>query len=1108
MTMSRPQRNKLISAVQELATASSSDGLRAVLGRHRFLTSAETDRQLTRAIQAGLERNGIATVSVLFTVRGFLERLRNDGIESALAAIGGVPLFQADPIGQLIRNPQPSPRQVDLCHRALEAVRRDTEPSLWAYLHFLLADRLMLAGQAQASRAGRQPDLYFLPTDHLPSSGQPAHVQQAMDAYEVAAGTWEACGELEQAAGARYELARLLVDFTGGEGRAAALGRAIKLLESTSSVWTRDTHPQEWGDVQALLGLALKNMPGGLDAPTLERAIGLYKEALPTPIDPSLDPSFEKARRRYHLATLYAQRYRDDRTDNVERAVELLRAALKAQARDAYPEEWADTQNGLANALQQRLRGDPAQNMERAIGAYKAALQVWTRKRNPTRWATIQRNLAEAYRHRILGQPEKNQEEAIAHFGQALNVYTRHEHPTQWASVHNSLANLYCNRLRGERAGNIEEGIRHYERALEVYTRAAYPRQWAQTTNNLANAYCERMRGDHAGNLRDAIALYEQVLEVRTEADYPREWAATHNNIGTAYDGLGQLERAAEHFQRALHIRTVETLPDKTLQTSRNLGRLYFGLGRWRQAIDAYGIAQKASDTLYRQAITEAGKRAEIGRSGEIAHHIAYALAEEGELPDAVLALEGGRARLLAEALARDRAVLEQASDGDRAEYESAVRQVRARESELRAAELNAQGATDAPTTARPFAEIAEDLSSANEELDRIAKSIGVLSHESPAAQSRLANIAEAAQPDMPLVYLTATSAGGLAIIVHNKGVKRVWLRDLTDEALLEQARKWFGAYFTYLQAQGGSAAGSARQAWFDVLKTTTHWLWDVLMGELIATLEELGHCRATLIPTGFLAFFPLHAAWHSDAEGSSCRYALDDVAFAYAPSARALIHARRIAAAASGETLFAVNNPDGSLHYAGQEVSAVTRHFSAPWVADRERATRSTALLALPQCDVYHFACHGNNDWQSPLESALQMYSQDSQDSQDNQEVDRPSSLTVADLLGLKERLQARLAFLSACETGLVGTELPDEMVGLAAGFMQAGAASVISSLWAVNDESTAILAAQFYENWKGKGMSPLEALVAAQRSVRDEGDNGGWAHPYYWAAFTLTGV
>ena len=97
-------------------------------------------------------------------------------------------------------------------------------------------------------------------------------------------------------------------------------------------------------------------------------------------------------------------------------------------------------------------------------------------------------------------------------------------------------------------------------------------------------------------------------------------------------------------------------------------------------------------------------------------------------------------------------------------------------------------------------------------------------------------------------------------------------------------------------------------------------------MGPLIATLQELGYLWATLIPTGLLAFLPLHAAWHPEdpEDGDSPRhYALDDVAFAYAPSARALTHALRMAATASEENLFAVENPDGSLHYAAQPVTS-----------------------------------------------------------------------------------------------------------------------------------------------------------------------------------------
>ena len=158
------------------------------------------------------------------------------------------------------------------------------------------------------------------------------------------------------------------------------------------------------------------------------------------------------------------------------------------------------------------------------------------------------------------------------------------------------------------------------------------------------------------------------------------------------------------------------------------------------------------------------------------------------------------------------------------------------------------------------------------------------------------------------------------------------------------------------------------------------------------------------------------------------------------------------------------------------------------------ERATCATALKALPQCDVYHFACHGSNNWENPLESTLWMFGR--------------VPFTVSHLFTLKERLPARLAFLSACETGLIGTELPDEVVGLATGFLQAGTAGVVSTLWSVADESTALLAARFYENWRKRGMSPLEALVKAQRWLRDEAGDGRWTHPYYWAAFTLTGT
>jgi CHAT domain-containing protein len=101
--------------------------------------------------------------------------------------------------------------------------------------------------------------------------------------------------------------------------------------------------------------------------------------------------------------------------------------------------------------------------------------------------------------------------------------------------------------------------------------------------------------------------------------------------------------------------------------------------------------------------------------------------------------------------------------------------------------------------------------------------------------------------------------------------------------------------------------------------------------------------------------------------------------------------------------------------------------------------------------------------------------------------------------------RLPAELVVLSGCRTGL-GKDIKGEgLVGLTRGFMYAGAARVMVSLWDVNDQATAQLMARLYQGMLGKrGLSPAAALREAQVSFwRDK----RWQTPYYWAAFTLQG-
>jgi CHAT domain-containing protein len=106
---------------------------------------------------------------------------------------------------------------------------------------------------------------------------------------------------------------------------------------------------------------------------------------------------------------------------------------------------------------------------------------------------------------------------------------------------------------------------------------------------------------------------------------------------------------------------------------------------------------------------------------------------------------------------------------------------------------------------------------------------------------------------------------------------------------------------------------------------------------------------------------------------------------------------------------------------------------------------------------------------------------------------------LEVRELFGLE--LNARLVVLSACETGLGKLSRGDELVGLQRAFLYAGTPAVVTTLWKVDDRASFLLMREFYDHLKARG--PAEALRQAQRAVMTD-----FPHPFFWAAFGLTGT
>jgi CHAT domain-containing protein len=209
-------------------------------------------------------------------------------------------------------------------------------------------------------------------------------------------------------------------------------------------------------------------------------------------------------------------------------------------------------------------------------------------------------------------------------------------------------------------------------------------------------------------------------------------------------------------------------------------------------------------------------------------------------------------------------------------------------------------------------------------------------------------------------------------------------------------------------------------------------------------------------------------------------------------------------------------------------EVEAIADYFKTKPLLNNS-ATRQALLDGGKGTAYLHLSCHGSFAWgDDPLASALYLAN------------DEP--LTLADIIGKLDLNSARLVTLSACETGITDlSQAPDEYIGLPAGFMQAGAPGVISSLWTVEDRSTALLMERFYRHLLDDGMSPVVALRAAQLWLRDitrkelgdyyksfirmsgveagsavidliraggAPDDRPYASPHFWTPFTFNGI
>ena len=976
---------------------------------------------------------------------------------------------------------------------ALQVYTREAQPRDWAltqnnlgvaYQHRILGDRAdnieKAIGAFQAALQVRtretQPREWATTQSHLGVTyrermvGDRAdNIEKAIGAYQAALQVYTREAQPRDWATAQNNLGVAYRERMRGD-RADNVEKAIGAYQAALQVYTREALPRDWALTQNNLGYAYRDRIRGDRADNLEKTIGAFEAALQVRTREAFPREWATAQ--VSLGVAYRERILGDRADNVEKAIAAYQAALQVRTREAQPRDWALTQNNLGVAYQHRILGDRADNMEKAIGAFQAALQVRTRETLPREWAEAQNNLGAAYNDRIHGDRADNLEKAIGAFQAALQVRTREAFPGAWAQMQNNLGVVYRERMVGDRADNVEKAIGAFQAALQVRTREAQPREWAWTHNNLGIAYQQRILGDRADNIEKTIGAYQAALQVRTREAQPREWATTQYNLGVAYrdrirgDRADNLEKAIGAYQAALQVRTREALPRDHLVAARGLGAALLQAREWHRADVAYAGAREAFRLLFRQGLNEAEARHLIALAGPLFAESAFAAAQRGQSRAALILADEGKTQQMRVALRRQAVELPAAKRPLYAELTSGIREW--------------EGLAEAAD--------GTEAVQAWEELAARRKQLGELL--APHFRNETA-VTNDLVPDGGAIVAPIITKFGSKLLLVTAGpagpqVTDADLPELDSDRLDKLMRGdgstvgarggWLGAY--QIQYLHGQQLEERFGEWIGAIDKIAPELWRLLGEAVDHGLRERGikpGARVVLLPAASLGLLPLGLA-----QDLPSRPPLGDIyEIVYAPSLAALSSSRQQLAELSGPSMAAAINPTGDLVFTDIEGAVVVQHFarmSRSLISfDKSNAEPEVVVAALKGRSYWHFASHGNFDWNDVRASGLLMR---------HKEV-----LSIGRLLDAEGSLgHPRLVVLSACETGLYDiSRNPEEFLGLPATFLQIGAAGVVSSLWPVDDLATALLVAKFYDLHMQEQLSPPKSLKAAQTWVRD---------------------
>lgn len=690
--------------------------------------------------------------------------------------------------------------------------------------------------------------------------------------------------------------------------------------------------------------------------------------------------------------------------------------------------------------------------------------------------------------------------------------------------------------------GHYSQALEFYQQALELFENTNYEYGEGSTLNNIGLTH------DSLGEHSVALSYYQRALAIHKEIDALDGQSISLHNIGFAYDQLNQNEQALKFYQEALTLREAINDPNGRAITLNNLGLLYNEQGQQDQALSAleqalaifreWGDRPNEGNTLdslatvyksqgeystaldyYQQALAilqDVGDRTGVGI---VLTNMGDLQEQQGSKDEAIRLYQQAIDEVIETTLAELRGEELQAAFADKHAdtYAKLIRllwdQGRTEEAfnyserarariflnQFANESINLRTNAANPDLVQRIQALSSEISEVNNQLISLNRLPGTSNTTEEIANLRQALatreqeyaslVAQLREENLEAADLLSTSPATLTeiqalldtgttlvsyFVMDDRTLAFLITHDTLTPITLEVGRQNLQDQIQMLYDYDFATLDDPHPA---SLRQLYAWLIEPLQPHLSnSTLE--------IVPHNVLHYVPFAALTNGE------EYLIDQYTLTHLPSAsvKRFLEAKR---KPETETLMALGNPTFDLSYAKEEVEAISNVYqSQPRVGTS--ATENLVQAEASQASILHLATHGEYNLVAPLLSTLYL----------TPTAEYDGRLQVYEIYELDLTSNTNLVVLSACQTQIGQLSRGDEIIGLSRAFLYAGTPNVMASLWNIDDRATSALMEHFYSYLQQGNLTKAEALQNAQREIRS-----AYPHPYYWAAFVLTG-